>query len=182
MQHLSYYQIYTSACTLLAYLRDCLTYMRQVTTHIMDYVDPAMTNILSSDKLPVEELRTMLRHIKVQLPSIMLLPISSDNALCFYWYLKTHMLATDGQFLLFIDIPIQDRAQQLHVYEIFHLPVPYGDVSVKYKISNKYIELHMKKHNRVMITKQQYSTCLHANVQFCEMDAPFQLSQTHQHV
>ena len=46
-QHLKYQQIYTYAHTLLAYLRDCLIYMRQVATHTMDYINAAMTNILS---------------------------------------------------------------------------------------------------------------------------------------
>ena len=46
MQHLRYHQIYTYACTRLAYLGDCLTYMKQVTIHTMDYVDAATTNIL----------------------------------------------------------------------------------------------------------------------------------------
>ena len=32
-QHLTYHQIYTYAHTILAYLRDCITYMRQVATH-----------------------------------------------------------------------------------------------------------------------------------------------------
>ena len=54
----------------------------------MDYVNAAMTNILSPDILPVEELRTMLRHIKAQLPSIMHLPISLHNTFHFYQYLK----------------------------------------------------------------------------------------------
>ena len=76
MQHLRYHQIYTYAHTILAYLRDCLTYLRQVTTHTMDNVDTVMTNILLPDILPVEELRTMLWHIELQLPSIVHLPIS----------------------------------------------------------------------------------------------------------
>ena len=78
----------------------------------MDYVDAAMTNILSPDILHIENLRTMPRHIKSQLPSIMYLPISSDNTLHFYWYLKTYMLVVGGQFLLLIDVPIQNRTQQ----------------------------------------------------------------------
>ena len=49
------------------------------------------------------------------------------------------MLVVDGQFLLLIEVPIQDRAQQLQIYEIFNLPVPHGNVLVKYKISDKYI-------------------------------------------
>ena len=80
MQHLQYHQINT----ILAYLRDCLTYMRQVAIHTMDYVDAAMTNILSPGILYVEELGTMLRHIKAQLPPTMHQPILSDNTLHFY--------------------------------------------------------------------------------------------------
>ena len=61
-QHLSYHQIYTYAYTIFAYLRDSLTYMKQVATHTMDYVDATTTNILSLDILLVEELKGMLRH------------------------------------------------------------------------------------------------------------------------
>ena len=46
-QHFRYHQIYTYANNILAHLRNCLTFMRQVTTHTMVYVDAAMTNILS---------------------------------------------------------------------------------------------------------------------------------------
>ena len=83
----------------------------------MDYVNAATTNILSSDIVLVEELRSMLRHITLQLPSIMHLPISLDDALHFYQYLKTHMLIADVKFLLHIDVPIQDRELQLQMYE-----------------------------------------------------------------
>ena len=74
-QCLRYHQIYTYAHTILTYLRDCLTYMRQVTMHTLDYVNSAMTNILSPDIIPVEELRAILRHIEAQLPLIMHLHI-----------------------------------------------------------------------------------------------------------
>ena len=70
-------------CTIPAYLKDSLTYMRQIAIHTMDDVDAATTNVLSSDILPVADLRNMLRHIKSELPSIMHLPISSDNTLHF---------------------------------------------------------------------------------------------------
>ena len=84
MQHLRYDQIYTYACIILAYLIYYLTYMRQVATLTVDYVDAAMTNILSPDILPVEEPGTMIKCIKVQLPSIMHLPISLANTLHLY--------------------------------------------------------------------------------------------------
>ena len=73
---------------------------------VMDYVDAAINNILSPDILPVEDLRNMLRHIESELPSMMHLPISLDNTLHFYWYLSTHVLIADGQYLLLINVPI----------------------------------------------------------------------------
>ena len=105
--------------TVLAYLRDSLTYMRQVAIHMMSYVDAATTNILSPDIFPVEHLRNMHKHIESELPSTIHLPISSDNTLHFYQYLNTHILIAEGQFLLLINVPIQNRAQQLHIYEVF---------------------------------------------------------------
>ena len=64
MQCIRYQQMYIYMCTILAYLRDSLTYMRQVAIHTMDYVDAATTNVLSPNILPVEDLRNMLRHIE----------------------------------------------------------------------------------------------------------------------
>ena len=63
-QHLRYQQMYTYAHTILAYIRDSLTYMRQVAIHTMDYVNAASTSILSLNILPVEELRNMFRQIE----------------------------------------------------------------------------------------------------------------------
>ena len=123
-EQLRYHQIYTYVHTILAYLRNCLTYMRQVTTHVMDYIDVAMTNILSPDLLPVEKLRSILRNIESQLPSIMHLPISSDDTLHFYQYLKTHKLLANRKCLFLINIFIQELAQQLKIYKVFNLPVP----------------------------------------------------------
>ena len=54
------------------------------------------------------------------------------------------------------------------------MPVPHGDVSVKYKINNKYKGITYDKTQMVMITEQQYSTYLYANGQFCKIDVPFQ--------
>ena len=164
----------TYACTIFTYLRNCLTYMKQVATHTMDYVDDTTTNILSPDILPVKELKGMLRHIGSQLHSIMYLPISLDNALHFYRYLKTHVLVAEEQFLLLIDVPIQDRAQQPQIYKISNLPVSHGDMSGRYKINDKYIGITHDETQAVVITEQQYSTCLHANGQFCKVDTLFQ--------
>ena len=89
--------------------------------------------------LPVEDLREMLKHIEEMLSSIMHLPISSEDALHFYRYLHTHILIADEQFLLLIDVPIQDCAQQMEIYEEFNLDIPHTNFSACYDIQNKYL-------------------------------------------
>ena len=71
------------------------------------------------------------------------LPISLDDTLHFYWYLNTHVLTAEGQFLLLIDMPIQKRLQQLQIHEVFYLPVPHSNLSAEYQINRKYIGSHM---------------------------------------
>ena len=67
-QHIWYWQMYIYMHTILAYLRDFVTYMRQVAIHTVDCMDAATTNVLSPDILQVEDLENMLRHIKSELP------------------------------------------------------------------------------------------------------------------
>ena len=124
---LSYWLIILHTQSILANLWDCLYYMREVTIHTMDYIDAATTRILSLHVLPFKDLKGMLSHIKQMLPSTMHLPISSEDALHFYRYLCTHVLIADEQFLLLIDVPIQDHAQQMEVYEVFNKDIPHGN-------------------------------------------------------
>ena len=63
--------------------------------HMMDYIDATTINILSPDIHPIEDLRSVLRHIESELLSIMHLPISSDDTLHFYQYLNTHVLIAE---------------------------------------------------------------------------------------
>ena len=76
----------------------------------MDYIDTATTCILSPNVLLVEDLEETLIHIEAELPSTMHLPVSSDDTLHFYRYLHTHILVMEVQFLLLIDVPIQNHA------------------------------------------------------------------------
>ena len=57
------------------------------------------------------------------------LPVSSDDTLDFYTYLHTNVLVMEEQFLLLIDVPIQDQAQQLKIYQVFNLLIPKGNLS-----------------------------------------------------
>ena len=84
--------------------------------HVMDYLDTATTGILSPQVLPVEDLQKILTHIEEALPSTMHLPVSSEDTLHSYRYRCTQILITDKQFLLLIDVPIQDCTLQLKIY------------------------------------------------------------------
>ena len=76
--------------------------------HTMDYIDAATP---SSHILPIMDLKKMLAHKEETLPPTLHLPVSSEDALHFYRYLCTHVLIANKQFLLLIDVPIQDRSQ-----------------------------------------------------------------------
>ena len=93
--------------------------------HSMDYINAAMTRTLSPHVLPIIDLKKKLVHTEETLAPTLCLPVSSEDTLQFYRYLCTHVLITDKQFLLLIDIPIQDRSQQLSKYKIFTLDIPH---------------------------------------------------------
>ena len=152
-QHIRYQQMCIYMHTILAYLRDSLTYMRQVAIRMMDYVNAAMTNILSPDILPMEDLRNMLRHIESKLPLTIHLPISSDDTPYFNWYLNTHELLA-GQFILLKNVTMQNRAQQLQIYEIFNLPALHSNLSAHYEINHRYIRVTYDKTKAVAFTDQ----------------------------
>ena len=105
----------------------------------MDYINAATTGILSPHILSVQDPRKMLKYIEGTIPSTMHLPISSEDALHFYRYLCTHVLITGEQFLLLIDVPIQDCAEQIEIYEVFNLEIPHRNYSLHYDIENRYL-------------------------------------------
>ena len=121
-----------------ANLRDSLHYLCTVSTHTMDYIDAATSGILSPHVLPVADLQKMLQHIADTLPPTLHLPISPEDTLHFYRYLHTHILIESKQFLLLIDIPIQDRACQITIHQVFTLDIPHGNYSAHYDINTRY--------------------------------------------
>ena len=80
----------------------------------------------------------MLQHIADNLPPTLHLPISPMDTLHFYRYLHTHVLIENKQFLLLIDIPIQDRARQINIHQVFTLDNPHGNYSTRYDINTQY--------------------------------------------
>ena len=93
-----------------ANLHDSLNYIQTVSTHTMEYVNAATSGTLLPHILPVIDLQKMLQRIADTLPPTLHLPISPEDTLHFYRYLCTCILIENKQFLLLIDIPIQDRS------------------------------------------------------------------------
>ena len=121
------------------------TQQNEKSTQIMDYVDAAMTGTISPHILPITDLRQMISHIEETLDSTMNLPVSSEDTLHFYRYLHPHVLIVNQQFLLLIDVPLQEHTQQLSIYKIL-LSISLMEISQHDIISVLHIlELHRMK-------------------------------------
>ena len=140
----------------------------------MDYFDAATTGTLSPHILPITDLKQMLSHIEEALPPTMHLPVSSEDTLHFYCYLHTHVLIANQQFLLLIDVPIQNCSQQLSIYKIFTLDIPHGNFTAHYDANIPYLGITQDETMAVEISQHHISTCQEANGQFCNIHTPFQ--------
>ena len=87
-------------------------------------------------------------------------------------YLHTHVLITGVHFLLLIDVPIQNLAQQIEVYEVFNLDIPHGNYSACYYIGNKYLGITLDETSAIEISEDQFQACQKANGQFCILNTP----------
>ena len=102
------------------------------------------------------------------------LPVSSEDTLHFYYYLHTHFLITNQQFLLLIDISVQDHSQQLSIYKIFTLDIPHGSFTACIDVNTPYLGITQDETMVVEISQHQFSTCQEANGQYCNIPTPFQ--------
>ena len=153
---------------MLANLRDCLHFMKQLANHVPEYIDTATTGTLTPHLIPILDLQQMLYQIELELPPNMHLPIPSSDPLHFYRYLRMHVLVEENKFLLLIDVPIQDRAQQIQIYQIINLPVPVGNYSMRYIMDTQYLGVTYDR------TKAMDIPCREANEQFCPLLMPLQ--------
>ena len=140
----------------------------------MEYIDAATSGILSPHVLPVADLQKMLQHITDTLPPTLHLPISPEDTLHFYRYLHTHVLIENKQFLLLIDIPIQDKACQITVHQVFTLDIPHGNYSAHYDINTRYFRVTKDATMGVELCTAQFQTCQLGNGQFCHISMPFE--------
>ena len=155
-------------------LRDSMNNLRTLSTHTMDYINATTSGILSPQVLPVADLQNMLQHIADTLPPTLYLPISPVDTLHFYRYLHTHVLIKNKQFLLLIDIPIQDRACQITIHQVFTLDIPHGNYSAHYNITTKYFGVTKVATMGLELSSTQFEVCQQANGQFCCISTPFQ--------
>ena len=130
-----------------------------VSTHTMDYINVATSGTLSPHILPVMDLQKMLLHISDTLPPTLHLPVSPDDTLHFYRYLHTHVLTENRQFLLLIDVPIQDRSQQITIHEVFTLSIPHGNFSAHYDINTKYLGITKDETMAAELSTTQFQVC-----------------------
>ena len=151
-----------------------LHYLSTVSTHTMEYIDAATSGILSPHVLPVMDLQKMLQHIADSLPPTLHLPISPEDTLHSYRCLCTHVLIENKQFLLLIDIPIQDRACQITIHQVFTLDIPHRNYSAHYDIKTRYFGVTKDATMGVELSTAQFQTCQQANGQFCHISTPFQ--------
>ena len=117
---INFHQLVLHIRSVFANLCDSLNYIWLVSAHTMDYINAATSGTLSPHVLLVMDLWKMLSHIADALQPMLHLPVSPDNILHFYRYLCTHILIKNKQFLVLIDVPIQDRSQQVTIYKIPH--------------------------------------------------------------
>ena len=159
---------------MLTNLRDCLHFMKQLANHVLEYIDTATTGTLTPHLIPVPKLQKMLYQIELELPPNIYLPIPSSDPLHFYRYLQSHILVEENQFLPLIDVPIQDRAQQIQIYKIVNLPVPVGNYSMRYTMDNKYLGVTYDRTKVMDIPEDQFKLCKEANGQFFPLMTPLQ--------
>ena len=139
----------------------------------MDYIDAATSGILSPHILPTVDLQKMLLQISDTLQPTLYLPVSPDNTLHFYRYLCTHILIANKQFLLLIDIPIQDRLQQITIHEVSTLNIPNGNFLAHCDINTKYLGITKDETMAVELSITQFQFCQAVNRQFCSITTPF---------
>ena len=145
-----------------------------VSAHTMDYIDAATTGTLSPHILPIKDLQGMLQHIADSLPSTLRLPVSPDDTLHFYRYLRSHVLIENEQFLLLIDVPIQDRSRQISIYQVVSISIPQGNYSAQYDVSAQFLGISHDATMAVELSPQQFKICKEANGQFCSITSPYQ--------
>ena len=171
---INFHQLILHIRSVFANLHDSLNYIQMVSTHTMVYINAATSGTLSPHVLPVVDLQRMQQHMANTLQPTLHLPISPEDILHFYRYLNTHVLIENKQFLLLVDMPIQDRSRQITIHQILTLDIPQGNYSAHYDVNTKYLGITKDATMAVELSTTQFQACQEANGQFCSITTPFQ--------
>ena len=163
---ISFNQMILHIRSVFANLQDSMHYLHTLSTCTMDYINATTSGILSPQVLPVADLQNMLQHIADTLPPTLHLPISPVDTLHFSRYLCTHVLIENKQFLLLINIPIQDRARQITIHQVFTLDIPHGNYSAHYDITTKYFGVTKDATMGLELSSTKFEVCQQASGQF----------------
>ena len=98
----------------------------------------------------------MLQHIADTLPPTLHLPLSPEDTPHLYRHLHTHVLIENKQFLLLIDIPIQDRACQITVHQVLTLDILHRNYSAHYDVHTKYFGVNKDVTMAVELSNTQF--------------------------
>ena len=71
-------------------------------------------------------------------------------------------------------MPIQDRSQQIRIYEVFTLNIPHGNFTAHYNITIKYLGITKDETMAVELSANQFQVCQATNGQFFYILTPFQ--------
>ena len=85
-----------------------------------------------------------------------------------------HTCSDQKQFLLLIDVPIQDRSQQITIHKVLTLSMPHGNFCAHYDINTKYLGITKDETMAVELSTTQFWVCQETNGQFCNITTPFQ--------
>ena len=170
----SFHQLVILMQSILTNLCDSLHYIKTVSTHAMDYIDATTSGTLSPHILPMLDLQMMLTHIQDSLPSTLHLLISLEDNLHLYRFPHKHVLIAKKQFLLLTDVPIQDKSQQITIYQVFSLHIPHGNFQQGYNIDTKYLGITSDDTMAMALSTSHFKTCQTANSHFCSLSTPLQ--------
>ena len=155
--------------------QDSLHYIQTVSTHTMEYINCShlrntVTTCFAHHRF-TEDAKTHSWH-----PTSNPVPTNFTTGHSTFLQVPAYscLRLRTNSFLLLIDIPIQVRACQITVHQVFTLDIPHGNYSACYDVNTKYFGVTKDVTMAVELSTTQFQACQQANGQFCHISTPFQ--------
>ena len=135
---ISFHQLILHIRSVFANLHDSLNYIQTVSAHTMDYINAATSgNTLSTHPTCHGSTKDVVTYIRYLTTYTAPTCFTRMIPYIFYRYLCTHILLENKQFLLLIDVPIQDRSWQITIHKVLTLSILHRNFSACYDINTK---------------------------------------------